>query len=88
MLSLSTADYLLNSGPIVKTNDLVEALRCGIIAGAGLDVTDPEPLPSAHPLLHMSNVMVLPHIGTFTLETRDAMIDMTLKNLKTALQTI
>ncbi|HKI38495.1 MAG TPA: NAD(P)-dependent oxidoreductase [Gemmataceae bacterium] len=57
--------YLINvaRGPIVKTDDLAAALKNGRIAGAGLDVTDPEPLPDGHPLGKMSNCVISPHIG-------------------------
>ncbi len=48
-------------GPLVKTDDLVEALREGWIAGAGLDVTDPEPLPPDHPLWDLDNCLITPH---------------------------
>ncbi len=48
-------------GKIVVTDDLVYALRQGEIAGAGLDVTDPEPLPKDHPLWHLPGVIVTPH---------------------------
>ncbi|HZK31452.1 MAG TPA: D-isomer specific 2-hydroxyacid dehydrogenase family protein [Corynebacterium sp.] len=48
-------------GPLIVTDDLVEALRSGEIAGAGLDVTDPEPLPAGHPLWAMPNVVITPH---------------------------
>ncbi len=50
-------------GKSVVTADLVAALESGQIAGAGLDVTDPEPLPSDHALWHMSNVIITPHIA-------------------------
>jgi len=57
--------YLINTarGPIVDTAALVEALDRRRIAGAGLDCVDPEPLPDAHPLYRMDNVIVTPHIG-------------------------
>ncbi len=48
-------------GPLIVTDDLVDALRDGAIAGAGLDVTDPEPLPEGHPLWGMPNVVITPH---------------------------
>jgi phosphoglycerate dehydrogenase-like enzyme len=50
-------------GRHVVTDDLVEALRAGAIGGAGLDVTDPEPLPEGHPLWSLPNCIVTPHIG-------------------------
>lgn len=50
-------------GRHVVTDDLVTALREGMIGGAGLDVTDPEPLPSGHPLFTMPNCIVTPHVG-------------------------
>jgi len=51
----------IGRGATVQTDALVEALRSGQIAGAGLDVTDPEPLPSDHPLWQMENVILTPH---------------------------
>ncbi|NHN49432.1 D-2-hydroxyacid dehydrogenase [Halostella sp. JP-L12] len=55
--------YLINvgRGPIVDTDALLEALRKNAIAGAGLDVTDPEPLPHDHPLWRFENVNITPH---------------------------
>ncbi|MBN9644181.1 NAD-binding protein [Corynebacterium sp. CCM 8862] len=50
-------------GPLVNTDDLVEALEKGQIAAAGLDVTDPEPLPDDHPLWGMDNVLITPHVA-------------------------
>jgi phosphoglycerate dehydrogenase-like enzyme len=47
----------------VVTADLVEALRSGQLAGAGLEVADPEPLPPDHPLWSMPNVLVTPHVA-------------------------
>ncbi len=45
------------------TDDLVEALRNDVIGGAGLDVTDPEPLPAGHPLWTLPNCIITPHVG-------------------------
>jgi len=58
----STA-YFINiaRGPIVITQDLVEALNNGLIAGAGVDVTDPEPLPDSNPLWQAKKVIITPH---------------------------
>jgi phosphoglycerate dehydrogenase-like enzyme len=57
--------FLINCarGALVKTNDLVKALAAKQIAGAGLDVTDPEPLPDGHPLWKMPNVVISPHLA-------------------------
>lgn len=78
--------YLINTarGPVVDEAALVDALRQGIIAGAGLDVFEREPLVSA-PLLEMSNVVLLPHIGSATLETRTAMAMLAAENTIDAL---
>lgn len=61
--SMKPSAYLINvaRGGLVDTDDLLIALRSGVIAGAGLDVTDPEPLPSDHPLRRMVNCIVTPH---------------------------
>jgi phosphoglycerate dehydrogenase-like enzyme len=50
-------------GATLDTDALVRALREGWIAGAGLDVTDPEPLPDGHPLFDLENVVLSPHIS-------------------------
>jgi glyoxylate reductase len=75
--------YLINTarGPIVDTAALIEALRDGAIAGAALDVTDPEPLPGDHPLLQAPNLLVLPHLGSATHATRERMADLAVDNL-------
>jgi len=75
--------YLVNTarGPVVEADALRRALEEGWIAGAGLDVTDPEPLPADHPLLDAPNLTVLPHIGSATHATREAMADLTVDNL-------
>jgi phosphoglycerate dehydrogenase-like enzyme len=63
--------FLINTGrgPIVDTDGLVAALREGQIAGAGLDVTDPEPLPDSHPLFDFDNAIITPHLGGNSPET-------------------
>ncbi|TRZ45426.1 D-glycerate dehydrogenase [Robertkochia solimangrovi] len=68
-------------GKIHNETDLTKALIDKEIWGAGLDVTDPEPMLPDNPLLQMSNVCVLPHIGSATLETRTAMAEMAVRNL-------
>ena len=68
-------------GPIVDTDALTRALHDGTIAGAALDVTDPEPLPPDHPLLAAPNVLVVPHIGSATPRTRARMADLAVDNV-------
>jgi glyoxylate reductase len=72
-------------GPIVDTGALERALKAGTIAGAASDVTDPEPLPGDHPLLEAPNLVVVPHIGSASHATREAMADMAVDNLLAAL---
>ena len=68
-------------GPLVRTDALERALREGWIAGAALDVTDPEPLPASHPLLGAPNLLVVPHVGSATHGARGAMADLAVDNL-------
>jgi phosphoglycerate dehydrogenase-like enzyme len=56
----------VSRGPIVEEDALIEALRAGRLAGAGLDVFDREPLPADHPFRSLANVVVTPHIGYVT----------------------
>ncbi|CAA9533802.1 MAG: D-3-phosphoglycerate dehydrogenase [uncultured Thermomicrobiales bacterium] len=73
-------------GPVVDTGALVEALREGTIAGAALDVTDPEPLSADHPLLALPNALVVPHIASATVATRDRMATVAADNLLAVLR--
>lgn len=68
-------------GPVVDTNALLQALKDDWIAAAALDVTDPEPLPADHPLLDLPNCVVVPHLGSATVTTRDRMAVMAAENL-------
>ncbi len=72
---MKQGSILINAarGSIVVTDDLVDALQRGHLMGAGLDVTDPEPLDPDHPLLHMDNVIVTPHIASNTTAGRERM---------------
>lgn len=74
---------LINSsrGPIIDNMALSEALRNGTIAYAALDVTDPEPIPSDHPLIKLDNVIIAPHIASATVATRTKMALMAADNL-------
>ncbi len=75
--------YLVNTarGPVVDTGALASALHAGELAGAALDVTDPEPLPADHPLLEAPNLLVVPHIASATHATRGRMADIAVDNL-------
>lgn len=73
-------------GPVVDTDALTDALKSGEIAYAALDVTDPEPIPTDHPLLEMENVTLLPHIASATVGTRKKMSQMTVDNILAVLE--
>lgn len=79
--------HLINTarGPIVDQDALAGALHRGAIAGAALDVTDPEPLPPDHPLLRAPNLIVVPHVGSATHATRERMAEMAVANLEAGL---
>lgn len=79
--------YLINTsrGSVVDEEALCRALKEGWISGAGLDVFVKEPLPLDSPLVKMENVVLAPHIGTYTIETRGAMAMMCIENVRAAL---
>ncbi|MBN1398188.1 MAG: D-glycerate dehydrogenase [Bacteroidetes bacterium] len=68
-------------GTIHNEKDLIDALSERIIWGAGLDVTNPEPMRPSNPLLSMENVAVLPHVGSATIEARNAMSRLSAENI-------
>ena len=68
-------------GGIHNEKDLIDALNNGTIWGAGLDVTNPEPMKPDSPLLAMENVCILPHIGSATIEARNEMSRMAAENI-------
>ncbi|MFO7633251.1 MAG: D-glycerate dehydrogenase [Caldilinea sp.] len=68
-------------GPVVDTMALYEALKVQQIFAAGLDVTDPEPLPADHPLYTLDNALIVPHIASASFETRSKMAEMAADNL-------
>jgi phosphoglycerate dehydrogenase-like enzyme len=72
-------------GGMHHETDLTEALKQGTRWGAGLDVTNPEPMAPDNPLLTMKNVCILPHIGSATVETRNAMSEIAAQNILAAL---
>jgi glyoxylate/hydroxypyruvate reductase len=73
-------------GGVINQDDLIEALKNGDIAGAGLDVMTPEPLPPTHELTKMPNVVLTPHIATSTKETRLVMINLVVDNILAGLK--
>ncbi|XP_012268024.2 glyoxylate reductase/hydroxypyruvate reductase-like [Athalia rosae] len=73
-------------GPVVNTDDLVEALQSNTIFAAGLDVMYPEPLPSNHPLLSLPNAVIIPHLGSATVQTRCDMSTTAAQNVINALE--
>jgi glyoxylate reductase len=73
-------------GPVIDTAALVAALRDGVIGGAALDVTDPEPLPADHPLVGLPNALVVPHIASASVATRDQMAELAARNLLAVLR--
>ena len=84
---MKNTSFLVNTarGMIIKEKDLVSALRKKIIAGAALDVFENEPIGKNHPFIKMQNVVLAPHVGSSTIETRKKMTEITVKNLELAL---
>jgi glyoxylate reductase len=68
-------------GPVVDSDALYEALKNGVIAGAALDVTEPEPLPVDHKLLELPNCLVVPHVASASFATRTSMASIAAENL-------
>jgi lactate dehydrogenase-like 2-hydroxyacid dehydrogenase len=68
-------------GPVVDPDDLYDALRDGVIAGAALDVTEPEPLPADHKLLTLPNCLIVPHIASASFKTRGEMARIAAENV-------
>jgi glyoxylate reductase len=83
LAKMKPTSILINAarGAIIDTAALTEALTQRTIYAAGLDVTDPEPLPRGHPLLGLDNVIVAPHLGSATEQTRQRMAEMSMENL-------
>lgn len=73
-------------GPVADTDALVRALSEGWIGAAALDVTDPEPLPPDHPLVSLPNCIVVPHIASATVSTRERMATIAAENLLAGLR--
>jgi phosphoglycerate dehydrogenase-like enzyme/glyoxylase-like metal-dependent hydrolase (beta-lactamase superfamily II) len=73
LAAMKKTAYLINvaRGDLVRTAELVAALKHGRIAGAGLDTTDPEPLPDGHALWRLDNVTISPHVGDLSPDAKD-----------------
>ena len=76
--------YFVNvsRGKVVQTEALVEALRSGKVRAAGLDVTNPEPLPKNHQLWKMNNVIITPHIATVSIQSRTRLLELIRSNIE------
>jgi lactate dehydrogenase-like 2-hydroxyacid dehydrogenase len=85
---MKDTSILINTsrGPVVDSDALYEALKSRKIAYAALDVTAPAPIPSNHKLMALSNCLIVPHVGTATIETRSRMAVMAAENLLTGIR--
>lgn len=81
---MKNSAYLINTsrGKVVNEKELIQALKEHVIAGAGLDVFENEPILKNNFLKKLNNVVLSPHIGSSTKETREKMAEITVKNLK------
>ena len=79
--------FLINTsrGPIVNEEDLIIALSTNVIAGAGIDVYDKEPLPSTHKLRFLPNALLLPHIGYVTAENYSIFYSQMIENIESCI---
>lgn len=86
--SMKPSSLIINTsrGPIIDTDALTNALENDWIAGAALDVTDPEPLPPDHILFQLPNCLIVPHIGSATWNTRRRMAERACENLLAGLE--
>jgi glycerate dehydrogenase len=81
---MKSSAFIINTarGEVIKETDLIEALKNKKIAGAALDVQDPEPPEPNNPLFNMGNVILTPHIGWRCLESRQRLINFLAKNIE------
>lgn len=71
----------ISRGPIINTDDLIEALNKEVIRGAAVDVTDPEPLPKGHPLWKAKNIIITPHVSGGTKNYFNRCLEILTENL-------
>ncbi len=85
---MKKSSFLINTsrGPIINEKDLIQSLKDEIIAGAGLDVYDQEPLPQDHKLRFLPNALLLPHIGYVTAENYSKFYTQMIENLEGCLK--
>ena len=85
---MKVSAVLMNTsrGSLVDQTALYEALKLGRIGGAALDVTDPEPIQPDDPLLTLENVVIVPHVASASVATREHMANLAAENLLTALR--
>ena len=81
---MSRYTFIINTsrGPIVNEDDLIIALSTNVIAGAGIDVYEKEPLPSSHKLRFIPNALLLPHLGYVTAENYSIFYSQMIENLE------
>jgi D-3-phosphoglycerate dehydrogenase len=87
LAAMKPSAYLINMsrGPTIDEPALVEALQAGLIAGAGLDVFDPEPAKQDNPLFHMENTVVTPHSGGWVREALPRLVAITVDGMLSAM---
>ena len=81
MMKKNTFIINISRGKIIKERDLIRGLKESLIAGAGLDVFEDEPIRSNNPLIKMQNVVLLPHIGSASIDTRNKMSEIAASNI-------
>ena len=88
LAKMKSSAILINTsrGPVVDQQALYDALKNGVIRAAGLDVTDPEPIPADDPLLTLPNIIVVPHIASASVRTRNRMAEIAADNLLAGLR--
>ncbi|MFW5692037.1 MAG: 2-hydroxyacid dehydrogenase [Chloroflexota bacterium] len=88
LAQMKSSAVLINTarGPVVDPEALYDALHDGRIRAAALDVTEPEPIPADHPLLKLDNCLIVPHLGSSTVATREKMAALAVANLLAGLR--